>query len=506
MSGLFSSITDSGTLLVLALVFPVSGMLLALLAGGRHARSVTLLILFANVGVAWGVVAGIWQTGQAATYHLGGWSPPLGIELRADGLSAAMMAVTALVSLAAGLYAPSSFCFPAKQANRETRMSFVFWYLLSATVAAMNLVFLAQDLFTLYVALELVAFAGVPMVALSGSANTLRAALRYLIFALMGSMFYLLGAVLLYGMYGTLDISLLAGLVEPGPALWLVLALMTVGLAAKTALFPLHIWLPPAHAGAPPAASALLSALVVKASFFLVVRLWFDLVPGLPAPSASQVLGAMGAGAILFGGILALRQARLKLLIAYSTIAQLGYLFLAFPLAFGMGLQPDEALTGGMFQAMAHAFAKASMFMAAGLIAEAIGHDRIAEMGGLGRVLPVTCLAFGIAALSLIGVPPTGGFAAKWLLLEAAAMTGQWWWAALLILGGFLAGGYMFRVIVPALARDVAPPVVVAPVSRFREGVVLALALAALILGFFPDATAELLSFGRPTPAGIPNP
>ncbi len=504
------SMTANGELLVFSLVLPVAGMLLAMLTGGRHARTVVLWMLAANLVVVGGILSGVWQTGQAITYHLGGWSPPLGIELRADGLSAAMMGVTALVSLAAGLYAPAGFCFPKSKGRPacETRMSFVFWFLLSAIVAAMNLVFLAQDLFSLYVALELVAFAGVPMVALSGSPNTLRAALRYLIFALIGSIFYLLGAVLLYGFYGTLDISLLAGLVEPGPALWLILAFMTVGLAAKTALFPLHIWLPPAHAGAPPAASALLSALVVKASFFLVVRLWFDVVPGLPAPSASQVLGAMGAGAILFGGVLALRQARLKLLIAYSTIAQLGYLFLAFPLAFGVGggFDTQAALTGGMFQAMAHAFAKASMFMAAGLIAEAIGHDRIAEMGGLGRVLPVTCLAFGIAALSLIGVPPTGGFAAKWILLEAAAITGQWWWAVLLIVGGFLAGGYMFRVIVPALARDVTPPTLIAPVSRFREVVVLALALSALALGLFPNATAELLSLGRPPSAGVQEP
>ncbi len=510
LNAMISSISSDGTLLVFSLVLPVIGMLLAMLTGGRHARTVVLLMLVANVAVASGIITGIWESGQAITYHLGGWSPPLGIELRADGLSAAMMAVTALVSLAAGLYAPAGFRFPPSKGSPalESRMSFVFWFLLSATVAAMNLVFLAQDLFSLYVALELVAFAGVPMVALSGSANTLRAALRYLIFALIGSIFYLLGAVLLYGFYGTLDISLLAGLVEPGPSLWLILAFMTVGLAAKTALFPLHIWLPPAHAGAPPAASALLSALVVKASFFLVVRLWFDVVPGLPSPSASQVLGAMGAGAIMFGGVLALLQARLKLLIAYSTIAQLGYLFLAFPLAFGMGagFETGPALTGGMFQAMAHAFAKASMFMAAGLIAEAIGHDRIADLGGLGRVLPVTCLAFGIAALSLIGVPPTGGFVAKWILLEVAATSGQWWWAVFLIVGGFLAGGYMFRVIVPALARDVVPPTLIAPVSKFREAVVLVLALLALALGLFSDAPAELLTLGRPPSADVIQP
>ena len=113
---------------------------------------------------------------------------------------------------------------------------------------------------------------------------------------------------------------------------------MTVGLLAKTALFPLHLWLPPAHAGAPAAASAVLSALVVKGSFFIVVRLWFDVMPALPGLAAAQLLAALGAAAIVFGSVVALRQERLKLLIAYSTLAQIGYLFLMFPLAFEPGL------------------------------------------------------------------------------------------------------------------------------------------------------------------------
>src|SRR5690606_24666776 len=112
-----------------------------------------------------------------------------------------------------------------------------------------------------------------------------------------------------------------AGL-RPGPAVWAALVLMTIGLMLKTALFPLHMWLPPAHAGAPPAASAMLSALVVKASFFLIVRLWFDVMPPLPSALPAQFPGTLGAMAILFGSVLALRQARLKLLVAYSTIAQ----------------------------------------------------------------------------------------------------------------------------------------------------------------------------------------
>ena len=110
------------------------------------------------------------------------------------------------------------------------------------------------------------------------------------------------------------------------------------------------------------------------------------------------------------------------------------------------------ALTGGMFQAIAHAFAKAAMFMAAGLIAEALGHDRIAGLRGIGRALPVTSFAFGIAALSLIGVPPTGGFVVKWWLLTASATTGQSWWVVVILAGGLLAGGYMFRVLGPLLA------------------------------------------------------
>ena len=162
---------------------------------------------------------------------------------------------------------------------------------------------------------------------------------------------------------------------------------MTVGLLAKTALFPLHIWLPPAHAGAPAAASAVLSALVVKGSWFLVVRLWFDVMPGVVTLPSAQLLAGLGAAAIVVGSVVALRQERLKLLVAYSTIAQIGYLFLMFPLAFdasGSALVHGAALTGGLLQAISHATAKAGMFMAAGLVYAALGHDRIADLGGVG--------------------------------------------------------------------------------------------------------------------------
>ena len=231
--------------------------------------------------VAAAILAAIWRDGEPLLYVVGGWMPPLGIALRADGLSAVMMAISALVICAVGLFAHADFRTPTESV--EARAPFTFWILLLAILGALNTVFLAGDLFTLYVALELVTFAAVPLVCLDGRPETLQAALRYLLFALIGSVLYLVGAVLLYGAYGTLDLVLLSHRVRAEPATFVAAALMTVGLLAKTALFPLHLWLPPAHAGAPAAGSAVLSALVVKASFFIIVRLWFGVMPGVPA-------------------------------------------------------------------------------------------------------------------------------------------------------------------------------------------------------------------------------
>ena len=499
--------TPGGFLLVAALILPVLGVLGALAAGGRQARNVAMLALPLGLVLALALGSELVRSGRALAYVLGGWAPPLGITLRADGLSAAMMLVTALVLLAVAVYGEDDFWTPAGVA--EARAPFMFWTLLLAVWGALNAVFLAGDLFTLYVALELLSFAGVPLVCLDGRPETLRAALRYLLFALFGSVLYMLGAVLLYGTYGTLDIVLLYGLVRPEPAVIAAAALMTVGLLAKTALFPLHLWLPPAHAGAPAAASAVLSALVVKGSFFLVIRLWLDVMPGIVTPAAGQLLAGLGAAAIIFGNVVALRQTRLKLLIAYSTVAQIGYLFLMFPLAAGLAAmnQPaDPAVTGGLLQTISHATAKAAMFLGAGLIYTTLGHDRIADLQGVGRRLPMTLLAFALAGASLVGLPPSGGFLAKWLLLTAALVTGQWWWVAVMVLGGLLTSGYVFIVLMRALVAVDGQDRPEMEMPRYREAVVLGLASASFLLGLAALLPTDTILIGRPpvAPAGVP--
>ncbi len=481
------AVTPGGFLLVLSLVVPVAGVLLAFVAGGRHVERIALAAMLLGLVIAGAIAVAMARTGNGLVYLLGDWSPPLGVALRADWPSAVMMGITAVVICAVGVFAHGEFRIP--EGSVEARAPFAFWILLLAVSGALNTVFVAGDLFTLYVALELLTFAAVPLVCLDGHRETLTAAPRYLLFALLGSVLYLIGTVLLYGGYGTLDIVLLSQRIRADPVTLVAASLMTVGLLAKTALFPLHLWLPPAHAGAPAPASAVLSALVVKGSFFIVVRLWFDVMPGVPGVAAAQLLGALGAAAVVFGGVVALRQERLKLLIAYSTLAQIGYLFLMFPLAFDAGsaqLQRGGALAGGMLQAISHATAKAAMFLAAGLIYSALGHDRIAALAGIARALPVSVLAFALGGVALMGAPPSGAYLAKKLLLEAASGTGQWWWELVLQAGGLFTAGYVALVLAHALDRAPEPLELRAPVSRVREGAALALALGSLSLALVP--------------------
>jgi formate hydrogenlyase subunit 3/multisubunit Na+/H+ antiporter MnhD subunit len=206
---------DPAPLLVLSIVVPLAAVLLAFAAGGRHVETVALATMPLGLAIAVAIAVAMRQTDAPLVYLLGGWAPPLGVALRADGLSAVMMVITAVVICAVGAFARADFHTPA--GSLETRAPFAFWILLLAVWAALNTVFLGGDLFTLYVALELLTFAAVPLVCLDGRAETLRAALRYLLFALLGSILYLAGTVLLYGSYGTLDIVLLShwGRAEP---------------------------------------------------------------------------------------------------------------------------------------------------------------------------------------------------------------------------------------------------------------------------------------------------
>jgi formate hydrogenlyase subunit 3/multisubunit Na+/H+ antiporter MnhD subunit len=242
--------------------------------------------------------------------------------------------------------------------------------------------------------------------------------------------------------------------------------------------------------------SALLSALVIKASFYLILRLWLDLFSPLVTTLAAQLLGLLGAAAILWGSYMALRQTRLKMLIAYSTVAQIGYLFLIFPLITHTSPGATEsALQGGVMQVVTHALAKAAMFAAAGTMILSVGRDDIALLGGASSRLPLTLFTFALAGVTLMGLPPSGGFIAKWLLISSALSSGQWVWVVVVILGGLLSAAYVFKVLRQAFLPEQAG-IKFKPASRMQEWPACLLALISLLLGLRSDEVLSLLGAG----------
>jgi formate hydrogenlyase subunit 3/multisubunit Na+/H+ antiporter MnhD subunit len=238
----------------------------------------------------------------------------------------------------------------------------------------------------------------------------------------------------------------------------------------------------------------LLSALVIKGSFYLLLRLWLDLFGDL-SRLVPELIGLLGAIAVLWGALQALQQQRLKLMIAYSTVAQIGYLFLAFPLA--GGLTGTTAWRAVVYLALAHGLAKAAMFLSAGALLRFAHHDRIADLDRAVHRLPLTLTAFVLAGVSIMGLPPSGGFVGKWLLLEAAFQQDRWGLAVVVLLGGVLAAAYVFKVVGYAFT-----PTAIAQeggsVPLSMQWSALLLALGAILLGFAAPLLLPLLEVGAP--------
>jgi multicomponent Na+:H+ antiporter subunit D len=450
------------------------------------------------VGLATGLLAALgWLTDVLlvrgpARIALGGHAAPVGIELAVDGLTLVMLWLTGIVALAVNLHATAW-----ARGSTGGHLGTTFRSLWLLLWSGLNALFLSADLFNLYVTLEIATLAAVPLVVLSRGAEAVAAAARYLYFALAGSILFLLGVALVYAETGLLGLAALREAQWSGPGALAALAAMTLGLAIKAALFPVHGWLPRAHASAPSEASAVLSALVAKAGVYLVLRLWLGPFEGHYGSALAQGLAAVGAAGILYGSLQALIQPRLKLVVAYSTIAQLGYLLLALPLASLLAWQ------GVLYHALAHGLAKAALFLAAGNLIRVVGNDHLELLAGGDRRLALNLAAIGLAGVSLAGLPPSGGFIAKWWLLSAALDGGQWWWALVIALGGLLSAAYVFRVLRYGL---LSPDPRSGGALHHSEGRLpgimlwspLALAIGAIALGFAGAALAPMLAIGVP--------
>jgi multicomponent Na+:H+ antiporter subunit D len=475
-------------LLLGPVVVPLAGAVITI-PSGRGRTGIALLSAAASAAAGVGLAAQVWRAGVVERRFAG----PAGVEvvLSADGLAAALVLMTA----ALGLFASA---FAAADAGRgPDRLHAAFWPLSLSLWAGTNGLFVAADLFTIYLLLELVAITGAALVVLGGDGRALVAGSRYFFAELAASATFLLGVALVWREAGTAVLSALPADLTATPAGRAGMAAMTVALLLKIPLFPLHFWLPRAHALAPSAVSPILSAVVVKTAFAVLVRLWFVALPGALGPGVAQLLGVLGVLAILWGSLNALRVAPVKLVIAHSTVAQLGCLLLLPPM---VQAGSSAAWNGGVVQAIAHALAKGAALMAAAVFVRDAGGDAVADLGGTAARRPLATFAFGTASLSLVGLPPSGGFVAKWYLLLATFETGQWWWAPVIVVGSLLTAAYLMRIVKRAFAPATTGPVLAA--RDWREGVALLLALSALALGLRPVELLELLRIGAPLQAG----
>jgi len=275
-----------------------------------------------------------------------------------------------------------------------------------------------------------------------------RAAFKYLLMGAPSSMMVLLAIGFLYSATGTLNMADLSlRIAESGYTEVLIVAyiLFVIGFGVKAALFPLHMWLPDAHSIAPSPISALLSGLLVEVSAFAILRISFSVfITGADnlIGGTMDAVGIFAASAVLFGGIMAIMQKDLKMMIAYSTVSHIGYIFL------GITAMTAEGLTGAMYHMLDHGLAKACLFLCAGSFIYIKGYRRIEDLKGAWRQMPWTCFAFAMAALSVVGIPPTAGFISKWYLILGNIEAGNYLYVVVLLVGAILAAVYCFRVII----------------------------------------------------------
>lgn len=417
-----------------SLFLSLAGGLLAMLVRPL-ARGIVLATTSLALGGAVGALLAVQRHGEVLL-AVGGWPAPLGIRFLLTPLSALLLVFGSALCWLVMLYALRR---PRATGGAD------FWALCSLLQAGLAGLWLSLDLFNLYVLLEWLGLCAVALVALAGP-RAFRPALDYLLLSLCGSLVYLLGVAVVYGEYGVLDVLVLQASFADSPASRLALCLMSLGLMVKAALWPLHLWLPAAHAGAPSAVSALLSALVVKAPLYLLWLLWTQLAPADLARQVGPAFAVAGLLALLGGGWSALRTPRLKALVAYSTVAQLGYALLALGLLLRSGQSGLQAAL--WLFVLAHGLAKVSMFLAAGELQEGFGSRRVAALRGASQRMPLALFAFVLAGASLVGLPPSGGFLAKWLLLQPLfADPALRPWVLAVLLGTLASAGYVFRVV-----------------------------------------------------------
>lgn len=425
---------------VLQVVVPLLCAPLCLLAG-RRAWWIATAAAWTSLAIAGVLLARVLDTG-VVSYALGGWAPPWGIEYRLDTANAYVLVIVTAIAAVVMPYAWRSV-------EREIAPARIplFYTLLMLCFTGLCGIVATGDAFNLFVFLEISSLATYSLISLGPDRRSLTAAFQYLVMGTIGGTFVLIGVGLLYAVTGTLNMADLAArlpdVAHPRTA-HTAFAFVVVGIGLKLALFPLHLWLPNAYAFAPSAATAFIAATSTKVAVYALVRFIYSvfgeqLVFGdLPFGEIAMVLALAG---MLATSVVAIYQQDVKRMLAYSSVAQIGYIVL------GISLATVEGLSASLLHLFNHALMKGALFMAMGCFMYRIGSMRLGQLGGIGRRMPWTFAAMVLAGLALIGVPPTTGFVSKWYLIQATLERGLWPIAMLVLIASLLSVIYIWRVV-----------------------------------------------------------
>ncbi|WP_421792297.1 monovalent cation/H+ antiporter subunit D family protein [Hyphobacterium sp.] len=410
---------------------------------GKAGWTIALVTTVASALVAIAVAVNVQSVG-VISYAMGGWEPPAGIEFRIDDLNAVLLLLIAFTGVLSVIYALPSVADEIAE-NRQA----LFYAAFLVCFAGLIGVAITGDAFNMFVFLEISSISTYILVGMgaSGDRRALTAAYNYLILGTIGATFFVIGVGFLYMATGTLNMFDMAGRIpelSDSRVIQAAFAFIIVGLGLKAAMFPLHIWLPNAYAFAPNFVTTFLAATATKVAFYTLVRFAFDVFwPEAPFVQISflWVFAILGIIGMLVASIQAVFQHDARRLLAFSSVAQVGYMML------GLGIGTLAGVSAGMLHLVNHAMMKGALFMALGAFAIRFGVRRIDDLNGFARTMPFTAIAFTIAGLSLVGVPMTVGFWSKWYLGVAAFENGWWWAVAALIISSLIALAYVARML-----------------------------------------------------------
>jgi multicomponent Na+:H+ antiporter subunit D len=375
------------------------------------------------------------------SYHIAGWMPPLGIEFYLDPLAAFFCVLLSGIALLVMIFGKQSVV------HETPRKEVPFYSLAMLLLGGLSGMVMTGDLFNLYVFLEIGALSGYALVAI-GDKRAPVSAFRYLTLGTVGAAFYLLGVAFIFISTGTLnmaDASRMLLLNQHATPVVLGMGLIVVGIGLKMALFPMHAWLPDAYTHASSTATALIAPIGTKVAAYILLRIMFFVAdPDYVRHDIqlSHVVGYLGAVGIIWGSVMAICQTEMKRMLAYSSVAQVGYI------ALGIGLASPLGFIGAVLHIVNHACMKACLFLVSGSMRLRLGHSSIPKLDHtVSRSMPWTSAAFSVAAISMIGLPPTAGFFSKWYLALGSIEQSNWIFVAVLLISSLMNAVYFFRIL-----------------------------------------------------------